>query len=259
MKNKVSIAIALSGGAAKGFAHLGVLQALEEHGMKPVAISGSSAGAIAAAFYADGYQPVEILDLLSSYKLKNYFSLGFIRSGLMKTSGIFRILKNHLRAEKIEELQIPTWICVTNLNKGMAEYHHTGSLSRFVLASASIPVLFRPVSNHGILLADGGICDNLPIDPLLNQGNKIFAVNVNPVVEEDTKPTLKAIAERTFVLSLNSRMKHSAKQPDLLFEPTDLASMGYFNIKKAEQIFRIGYDHAYEKLKEHDITEKSQN
>lgn len=251
MTNQKTVAIALSGGAAKGFAHLGVLQALEEHNMKPVAISGSSAGAIAAAFYADGYSPVEILKLLSSFKLKNFFSLGFIRSGLMKTSGIFRILKTHLRAENIESLQIPTWICVTNLNKGKAEYYNSGNLTRYVLASASIPVLFRPVVSHGIVLADGGICDNLPIEPLKKLASSIFAVNVNPVVEQDIKPSIKSIAERTFVLSLNSRLKYSTNKPDLLFEPEELAKFSYFNIKNAEKMFEIGYDHANEKLKEY--------
>lgn len=249
MTKTLTTGLVLSGGAAKGFAHLGVLQALEESGIKPAFLSGSSAGAIAAVFYADGYSPIEILRLLSSYKLSKFYSLGFSRSGLMKTTGIMRILIRHLRAKNLEDLTIPTWVCLTNMNTGKAEYHNQGQLARLVLASASIPVFFQPVMLNGSLMADGGVIDNLPIAPLIGKADRIIAVNVNPVIEQEVKSTLRSIAERTFVLSLNNQIRCMPHKPDMLIEPPALAHYGYFDLKKAEEIFRIGYDYACGKLK----------
>jgi len=112
MKKKKTIGLVLSGGAAKGFAHLGVLQAMDEMNLKPGLISGTSAGAIAAAFYADGHAPKDIMKTLLSYKLSHFFKPGWAGAGLMKTSGFYRILLENLNAENIEDLSIPVWLCI---------------------------------------------------------------------------------------------------------------------------------------------------
>jgi len=162
----------------------------------------------------------------------------------MRTSGFYRILVEHLHAEKIEDLTIKTWICMTNLNTGKAEYHNNGSLARKILASCSIPVMFKPVSINNQLMVDGGVIDNLPIAPLIGKADHIIAVNVNPVIEQEVKPTLRSIAERTLLLSLNNQIQCMPHKPDMLIEPPALAHYGYFDLKKAEEIFRIGYDYA---------------
>lgn len=248
MKNGKTIGLALSGGAAKGFAHLGVLQAMEESGYRPDCISGTSAGAITAAFYADGYSPRDILKLLCSYKLTSYIKPGWIGSGLMKTTGFFRILVENLRAKNIEDLSIPIWICLTNLNSGHAEYHNNGDLARKVLASSSIPVFFKPVVINNHLMVDGGVCDNLPLKPLREKSDFIVAVNVNPIAPKQIKPGIRSIAERVFHLSINSRLKEMSIQPDLLIETKGASDFGYFNLKHAEKHFEIGYECASKKI-----------
>ncbi|NJM16566.1 MAG: phospholipase, partial [Bacteroidales bacterium] len=100
---KYNIGLVLSGGAARGFAHLGILQALEENNLKPDIISGVSAGAIAGAFYADGYSPIEILQILKGKKMWEYVRLAFKRQGLMKITGLDNILRQYLRANTFEE------------------------------------------------------------------------------------------------------------------------------------------------------------
>ncbi|KAF5030275.1 Patatin-like phospholipase [anaerobic digester metagenome] len=244
MKNGKTIGLALSGGAAKGFAHLGVMQALEETGYKPDFISGTSAGAIAAAFYSDGYKPHEILKILCSYKLSDFFKPGWASAGLMKSSGFYRILYENLFTENIEELPIPVWICITNLNTGLAEYHNNGNLARKVLASSSIPVFFRPVVMDNQLMVDGGVCDNLPIKPLVGKADFTIAVNVNPIVPKQIRPGMRSIAERVFHLSINSRLKEMSIQPDLLIEPKGVSGLGYFNLNQAERYFESGYESA---------------
>jgi NTE family protein len=248
MKNGKSIGLALSGGAVKGFAHLGVLQALEETGYKPDFISGTSAGAIATAFYADGYKPLEILKILCSYKLTVFFKPGWAGPGLMESSGFYRILYENLFTENIEELPIPVWICITNLNTGLAEYHNHGNLARKVLASSSIPVFFKPVVINNHLMVDGGVCDNLPLKPLKEKADFIVAVNVNPIAPKQIKPGIRSIAERVFHLSINSRLKEMSIQPDLLIETKGASDFGYFNLKHAEKHFEIGYECASKKI-----------
>lgn len=250
MKNGKTIGLALSGGAAKGFAHLGVLQAMEETGYKPDYISGTSAGAMAAAFYADGYKPHEILKILCSYKLSDYIKPGWTGAGLMKSSGFYRILYENLFTENIEALPIPIWICITNLNTGLAEYHNSGNLARKVLASSSIPIFFKPISMNNQLMVDGGVCDNLPIKPLKGKADFVVAVNVNPIIHKTIKPGIRSIAERVFHLSINSRLKEMSVQPDLLIEPHAISGFGYFNLKHAEKLFEIGYENAIKMLGE---------
>lgn len=244
MKNGKTIGLALSGGAARGFAHLGVLQAMEESGYRPDCISGTSAGAITAAFYADGYSPSDILKLLCSYKLTSYIKPGWIGSGLMKTTGFFRILVENLRTKNIEDLSIPIWICLTNLNSGHAEYHNNGDLARKVLASSSIPVFFKPVVINNHLMVDGGVCDNLPLKPLREKADFIVAVNVNPISHQHIKPGIRNIAERVFHLSINSHFKDLILQPDIIIEPKNISSYGYFNLSNAEKLFESGYESA---------------
>lgn len=242
MINGKPIGLALSGGAAKGFAHLGVLQAMEEKNLKPDFISGSSAGAIVAAFYSDGYKPYEILKILSSYKLSDYMKPGWIKSGgLMKSIGLYKILSENLITENIENLSIPVWVCITNLNSGKAEYHNSGKLARKVLASSSIPVFFRPVRLNNCIMVDGGVCDNLPVKPLVEQGCYIIAVNVNNIKQQNIKQNIKSIAGRVFQLIVNKDLNESVYKADLLIEP-DLPDFGYLNLKNAEKYFNSGYN-----------------
>lgn len=252
MRDSKSIGLALSGGAARGFAHLGILQAMEESGFKPDMISGCSAGSIAAAFYADGYQPAEILEILSSYKLKKYFRFGLPKSGLMKSTGLYRIIKNNLRTKKIEDLDMPLWITVTNLNKGISEYISQGDLARFVLASASIPVFFRPIIMKGEMYIDGGVMDNMPLKPMLGKADIIIAANVNPIIEIKAPRSIRKIAERTFLLALHSKIIQQKHLANICIEVPEMHNIGFFEIKKAAKMFEYGYKAAKNELKKFD-------
>jgi NTE family protein len=119
---KYKTGLVLSGGGARGFAHLGVLKALEEKKIKINIFSGVSAGAIAAAFYADGYTPEEILNIFSSKKVFHLMRITIPRSGLLKTKGLKEVLKKHLRATNIEDLKIPVIIAATNFREGKIQY-----------------------------------------------------------------------------------------------------------------------------------------
>lgn len=242
--------LVLSGGSAKGFAHLGVIKALGESGYHPDIISGVSAGAIVGAFYADGYTPDEILEMFISKKLFHLVTLTLNRRGMMKQAGLTRLLKAHLRANTFEDLKIPLYICATDFNRGKPVYFNSGTLIDKITASASIPILFRPVIMDNTTYVDGGLIDNLPISPLRNKCKMLIGVNVNPHFEDSRTGSYKKMVERTFYLSLVSRIHEHKDECDLFIEPGALRRFTYFEISKAREMFEIGYEEAMKVLKE---------
>jgi NTE family protein len=158
--------LVLSGGGARGFAHLGLLQALNESGIFPDVISGTSAGAIVGSLYADGHSPREIMHIMNSGGRFHYFSPTVPKGGLLQISGIIKILKENLRAKTFQELKIPLYVTATDLNNGTIVYFSEGELICPVIASASIPVLFKPLIINNIQYVDGGVLDNFPIHPI---------------------------------------------------------------------------------------------
>ena len=239
---KVELGIALGGGGARGFAHLGVIQSLYDHGLAPDIISGTSAGSLAGVFIASGKTPRETLDILKQNDMFKYTTIQWPSDGLLSLSGLKKLLNKHIEFTNIEDLQTPLIITVSNLNTGQAEYRTKGPLIDTVLASSSIPVVFKPVLMNGEKFADGGILDNLPIKPLVNRCEKLIAVSISPVRKVDELSNLFQIATRTFQLSVNSRIDGLREKCSLFIEPEGIRKFDLFDIKKADEMFEIGYE-----------------
>jgi NTE family protein len=253
VEKKYKIGLVLSGGGARGFAHLGVIQALNESGIYPDVISGTSAGAIAGALYADGYSPREIMKLMNTKSSFDYFSPTVPRGGLLKISGVIRILKGSLRAGTFEELKIPLYVTATDLNNGKAVYFSSGDLLRAVIASSSIPVLFRPLIIDDIQYVDGGVLDNLPIQPIEQECRFIIGSFVNPSGYEEKITSLMQIAIRTFILSMSKEVTEKSRRFGLLVAPPELSNYKILDPEKAEELFNVGYRATLEKLRNADI------
>jgi len=250
MEEKYNTGIVLSGGGARGFAHLGVLQALNEAGVFPDVVSGTSAGALTGAFYCDGHSPKEILKLMKTDSRLSYMRPAMPRDGLLQISGILKILETHLNARTFEDLKIPLFVAATDLNNGKAVYFSKGDIFNPVIASASIPVLFKPVVINKIFYVDGGVMDNLPIHPIENKCRLCLGSFVNPIgYEEDTSGLIR-IAVRTFMLSISKEVQEKAKKFDLLIAPIELMNYGILDPENADVLFSIGYKATNEKLKE---------
>jgi NTE family protein len=245
--------LVLSGGGARGFAHLGVLQALNEAGIFPDVVSGTSAGAIVGVLYADGYTPEEIMKILNSISRYHYIRPTVPREGLLQISGIIRILRDNLRAKTFEDLKIPLFVTATDLNNGKIVYFSEGELLDIVIASASIPVLFKPVIIKNIYYVDGGVLDNLPIRPIENKCRFIIGSFVNPTGYEKNVNSLISIAERTFLLSVSKEVFEKSKKFDLFVAPMELKNHKILDPEKAVEMFRIGYDTTKQKLKDIDM------
>jgi NTE family protein len=247
--------LVLSGGGARGFAHLGVIQALNEVGIFPDVISGTSAGAIIGVLYADGHSPKEILKLMNGASRFDFMRPALPREGLLQINGIGKILKTSLKAKKFEDLKIRLFVTATDLNNGRAVYFSKGDLYDPVIASASIPVLFQPVKINNISYVDGGVVDNLPILPIENISRSLIGSFVNPVGYMEKISGLINIAERTFMLSMSKEIYEKAKRFDLFIAPLELRNYKILDPEKANELFEIGYNATQEKLKEID-TEK---
>jgi len=252
-KAKYKIGLVLSGGGARGFAHLGVMQALNDAGIFPDVISGTSAGALAGVLYADGNTPKEIHKIMNSGSRLDFMRPTLPREGLLQIGGVIKILKTYLHAKTFEELKIPLYVTATDLNNGKAVYFSKGELINPIIASASIPVLFQPVIINGICYVDGGVLDNLPLHPIENKCNFLIGSFVNPVGYMEKISGLISIAERTFMLSMSKEITEKAKSFDLFIAPLKLGTYGILDPEKAEELFSIGYKATKSKLKHIDV------
>jgi NTE family protein len=240
---KYHTGLVLSGGAARGFAHIGVLKALNEKGIFPEVVSGVSAGALAGVLYCDGYKPLEIYDIFKDKSLMRFATLTIPRDGLLGIDNLRRVLENTLRAETFEQLKIPFFCNATNLNEGIAKYFHKGELVNKVVASACIPVLFKPVYMNKITYVDGGVVDNFPVVPIKNKVEHIIGVHVNPTGNIQSIKSLVKIAERSFHITINSRVKEMASNCDLFIQPQGLEQFGLLQASAGKELYELGYDY----------------
>jgi NTE family protein len=250
---KYKIGLVLSGGGARGFAHLGVIQALNDAGIFPDIISGTSAGALTGVLYADGYTPKEIQKMLNSGSRLDFMRPALPREGLLQIGGVIKILKTCLRAKTFEELKIPLYVTATDLNNGKAVYFSKGELINPVIASASIPVLFQPVIIDNIYYVDGGVLDNLPVKPIEKKCQILIGSFVNPVGYMEKISGLINIAERTFMLSMSKEIIEKSRKFDLFIAPPELRNFKILDPEKADEVFAIGYKTTKEILKDSKI------
>lgn len=240
----------LSGGGARGFAHLGALQALHEAGIYPEVISGVSAGAIAGAFYAYGMAPEDIFELLKEKGLYDYSGLNFPLNGLLSLDGLSEEIKKNIPCGDIEELEKPAFFAATNLTKGKVEYFSSGNLCDVVAASACIPILFSPIKINGQQYIDGGTFDNFPIKPIREDCERVIGINISPVNEVSELSSMTQIAARVFQLSVNATAFNSLKTCDYLIEPESLFKYSILDSSVANEVFEIGYEATRKQLKD---------
>lgn len=241
MAKKYKTGLVLSGGGTRGFAHLGIIAALYEKGIKPDVISGVSAGAIVGAFIAAGKSPHEILEIFTKGWFFQYTKVHFPVDGLLKLDGLKEIVEKEIEVTNIEDLELPFYICVSNLNKGTVEYRNTGELSKTVLASASIPVLFAPVLLGRDLYVDGGLMDNIPIDPIKDDCEQLIVANITPTNPKAKMKNLIQIATHTVYMSVNVRMEEAKKHATYYIEPKGIDGYEMFLRKHADELFELGY------------------
>jgi NTE family protein len=245
--NKKGLAVVLSGGAARAVAHVGVLHALDEEGIRPDAVSGVSGGAIVGAFYCHGYAPKEILEMIKGTSIIR--ALRPTRStGLLKLDKAEEIFRKYLTETTFEKLQIPLYISACDVEDPQILVFSGGDLIQPLLASCALPPVFKPVEISGRLLADAGLLNNLPVKPVQDFA-KILGVNVNLInPEAGRSDSFAQYTEWVIDVIINQNIQDSIRQCHVFWEPPQMRGLHLTDINKAEELFQIGYDYARENL-----------
>ena len=246
----MKLGLCLSGGGARGIAHIGVLKALEIHNIFPQYISGSSAGAIIGVLYAAGKTTQEIIDLVNQANLFKVFRFGSFVGGFATHDFLRKILSESLNLKDFKDLSCNFYVCVSNLNKGKWTILKEGNVIEAVAASSSIPLVFEPVNINGELYVDGGLLNNFPVEPLVVECDMILGSNVMPNTVKRDISGVGGVAERCFDLVVWNNSETRASQCDILIDIEGVGDFGIFDFQKAEEIIELGYKETIKRIAE---------
>jgi len=234
--------LVLSGGGSRGYAHIGIIEALLEKGITLNAVSAPSAGALIGAFICDGFPPAEIKEIVLKEEPKITFNLIGFNKGLLSFNAVTAFIKKHLRSKNFEQLKTPLYVSTTNLLNGEQTIFNEGPLLDVLLAASAIPVLFPPVLINEVPYADGGISSNLPVEPFLNESQPIIGVHVNPFSSYSKSGSTTENIDRSIHMALRTGLKANINRCDVFIEPPALANYHLFENKKTKEIIQAGYD-----------------
>jgi NTE family protein len=177
------------------------------------------------------------------------FHLNVFKPGSTCIKNIRDFLQKNLRHTKFEELSIPFYVTATNFINGRQTIFNTGNIIDAVIAASSIPALFPSVNIEGIPYVDGGLSNNLPVEPFADKKNETICIYVNPIKPFNPKESTLETMDRSIHLSFRGMVRRSAEGCCLYIEPGELSKYGLFDIHKLSEIFDIGYSYTNELLK----------
>jgi len=257
--------LALSGGAMRGLAHIGVLKYLKEQNIKVDIIAGTSAGALIGAFYAAGKTPEEMeeiaLNLHRRELLKYIYRSPFPRKGLINTAFIGSFLEKHLGPINFSDLKIPLLTVAVDIIHDELVYCDSGPLAPAVMSSCAIPGIFTPVEHQEKTLVDGGVLENVPVPALQKKKvRNIIAVDLSVYTPSAEKPEniFDIIFKTLYLMSRNLEEKHCQKAR--YYITPDLKKIGTWDLEKAEETINLGYTAAkktWEEKKDTSIFKKA--
>ncbi|MDD4110237.1 MAG: patatin-like phospholipase family protein [Clostridia bacterium] len=245
---KVKIGLAFGGGGARGYAHLGVIKAFEEYGLKFDFIAGTSAGSLAGAYYANGWSFAQLYDLASKFKKKEIRTskIPFMPSS---TEGIQKIIVSSLGDIDISESKIPLAIVATDILSTKECIITKGSLPKAVAGSCAIPAIFKPVKFGDKLLLDGGLQNTLPSDvPKLFGCDYVVAVDVHSARNEGAKSSKYFnILSATMRVLMSKSARLGYEHADVILAP-ETKRFKSTQLKEIDDMIDEGYREAVEKM-----------
>jgi NTE family protein len=227
---KVRIGLALGGGAARGFAHIGVIKALEAQGIVPDVVVGTSAGSVVGAMYASGYSGFTLQKMalemdeasISDWALP-FFSKS---SGVLKGEALQAYVNKAVHNQPIERLKIPFGAVATDLKTGQPILFRRGNTGMAVRASSAVPSVFQPVSISGHTYVDGGLVAPVPVRFAREMGAEfIIAVNISSATEAQATASSLDVLMQTFTIMGQRLNQHELKDADVVITPA-LGAMG---------------------------------
>lgn len=245
-----TLGLALGSGGARGVAHVGFLQALDEAGIRPDYIAGCSMGAVVGGCYAKGMSAAEIRDVVLKLKARDLIDLTpalITNMALLRSKKLHDLLAQYLEGTKIEEMKIPFRCVATELYSGRLHVFCEGDAAVAVQSSSTIPSVFKPVEYDGKLFVDGGCLCRVPVKAVKEMGAEVVvAVDVLKCAAEPVEKVQNIISVVLRVFDImDTHMTARARQLeeglcDLLIEP-EMEGMSPYEIKDLERAFDEGY------------------
>jgi NTE family protein len=249
----MKVGMVLSGGGARGIAHIGVIKALDELGVPIHQIAGTSTGAIVGALYANGYTPDNILEIILKTPLLKSMRPAWTLRGLLSLDGLKSILLTHLPHNSFESLKIPLTIAATEISIGKSVYFSQGELIPALQASCCVPAMFSPIKLNGGIYVDGGIMDNLPAASIRTQCDVLIGSHCNFISTEFDPKNFRSVIERSLLMAINGNTTVSKGLLDVLIEPPKAGNISTFELNKARDLMAIGYDYTRQNFKREDF------
>lgn len=248
-KNKPIVALVLGSGGARGYAHIGVIEVLEQQGIKPDFIVGTSAGSIVGSLYASGKSAAELHDIALNLKVKDVreFKIGI--KGFFDGQKVEDYINNQVANLPLEQMEIPMYVVATELKNGKKVVFNYGNTGQAVRASVSIPSMFIPTEISGKEYVDGGLVSPVPVEVARDLGaDIIIAVNIlaQPVYTETTNMW------GLFNQNINIMQSHLAaeelKEADIVIQPDLREKAHIFDVKTREYTIQVGRDATQQRL-----------
>ena len=214
------IGLALGGGAARGFAHIGVIQVLEENGIKPDLVVGTSAGSLVAALYASGKSGAELATLADSMDESAFTDWSFPGRGLIRGEALAKYVRDNTGARSIEQMRTPLGIVATDLDSGQPILFQRGDPGVAVRASSAVPAVFQPVRIGTHEYVDGGLVSPVPVRFARQMGAElVIAVDISAAPDGNATGDPMRMLLQTFAIMGRSINSFELRDADLVLRP----------------------------------------
>ncbi len=199
-------------------------------------------------FYCAGYPPLEMLKLLNSINFFEVLSFTLPKMGFLSLKKAEGFLRKLLKVHSFKDLKRGLFICALDIKRGRTYYFNEGDPVKLVLGSCALPGVFEPVKYKEYLLVDGGVTNNLPVEPFLGDELPVVGVDVNNSPFEERPKNLFQLLIRSFVLAGRESTNLRKRYCKLVLEPP-VYNFPLFDLKSANKIYKIGYESAKRLLK----------
>lgn len=235
------LGLALGGGAARGFAHIGVIQVLEEAGIRPDLVAGTSAGSLVAALYASGKTGAEMAALALAMDEGAITDWAFPSRGLIRGEALARYVRDQTGGRPIEQMKLPLGIVATHLDSGAAVLFQRGDTGLAVRASSAVPAVFQPVRIGPAEYVDGGLVSPVPVRFARQMGAElVLAVDISSPPDGNPTGDVMKMLLQTFAIMGRSINQFELRDADVVVRPvlTGVASADFGARQKAIQAGR---------------------
>jgi NTE family protein len=244
---KPKIALVLGGGAARGFAHVGVIRALEQEKIPIDMVIGTSVGSLIGAIYASDLSSFDLEWTAFQLEKDDLFDFGVMNAvagmGFAKGDKLEAWVKSHVKTANIEQMKVPFAAVATDLNWGYKVVLDKGSVARAVRASAAIPGIFQPVQHQGKILVDGGVVDNIPISVARARGADIvIAVDISANVGNTNITNLVGVTLQATNIMFALNVEQSKKDADILITPAGIGDVGMLDFTQKKRCMQAGIE-----------------